>query len=184
MKRPSVLLVDEDAAVLRERLRGEFERMTMDFDAAASVDEATTRAAASPPDVVLLSLESGVDGNGGALHRIAASAPGTQVIVVTGEATIDMALAAMRAGAFDYVRKPFLMDELEMRIRRALAWRTAALAPGPTGIPTLRDAERLLIRRALAATGGRRAAAAGLLGISERNLYRKIRTYQLDTPQP
>ena len=48
------------------------------------------------------------------------------------------------------------------------------------GVPTLADMERVHIAAALVLTGGRRAPAARLLGISERNLYRKIRRFSLD----
>jgi DNA-binding NtrC family response regulator len=55
-------------------------------------------------------------------------------------------------------------------------------APGAAAGPvsTLREMERAQIARALDAAAGRRADAARLLGISERNLYRKIRAYGLD----
>ena len=57
------------------------------------------------------------------------------------------------------------------------------IVPGadrPPIVPTLREMEREQIARALAATSGRRAAAARMLGISERNLYRKIRTHHIE----
>ena len=43
---------------------------------------------------------------------------------------------------------------------------------------TLEEMERLHIKKALRASGGHRGKAAGLLGISERNLYRKLREYE------
>ena len=45
--------------------------------------------------------------------------------------------------------------------------------------PTLESMERAHIERAIAATAGHRGQAAKLLGISERNLYRKLREYDL-----
>ncbi len=48
----------------------------------------------------------------------------------------------------------------------------------------LAEVERRYIARVLAHAGGHRARAAALLGISERNLYRKIQEYRLDDPQP
>jgi DNA-binding NtrC family response regulator len=55
-----------------------------------------------------------------------------------------------------------------------------AAPPGAAAVPTLRQTEREQIARALLATAGRRAAAARMLGISERNLYRKIRAHNID----
>jgi DNA-binding NtrC family response regulator len=58
---------------------------------------------------------------------------------------------------------------------------TSGTDGSPGQVPTLAEAERALIERALAKTGGRRAEAARLLGISERNLYRKLREYALSS---
>lgn len=57
--------------------------------------------------------------------------------------------------------------------------RVGPLAERANGLPTLANMERAHIAAALAVTGGRRAAAARLLEISERNLYRKIRRFGL-----
>lgn len=51
--------------------------------------------------------------------------------------------------------------------------------PG-TSPRTLREMERVQIKAALEAMGGHRGNAAKILGISERNLHRKIRAYRLD----
>ena len=51
--------------------------------------------------------------------------------------------------------------------------------PGESGGQTLRDNERDLIAAALAAVGGNRRLAAQRLGIAERTLYRKLRSYGL-----
>jgi transcriptional regulator with PAS, ATPase and Fis domain len=56
----------------------------------------------------------------------------------------------------------------------------SASTAGSAGISTLRETEKAQIRSALAATGGHRAQAARVLGISERNLYRKIRGHGLE----
>ena len=55
----------------------------------------------------------------------------------------------------------------------------ASEAPLESATRTLREMERTQIEAALESTGGHRAHAAKLLGISERNLYRKIRKYRL-----
>jgi DNA-binding NtrC family response regulator len=60
--------------------------------------------------------------------------------------------------------------------------------PGPTPVGTtevlsLREAEKRAVRAALAATGGRKGAAAARLGISWPTLNRKIREYGLDRPE-
>ncbi len=54
------------------------------------------------------------------LRRIHETAPDTPVIIITAFSSINDAVAAMRAGAFDYVTKPFNMAELAITIARAL----------------------------------------------------------------
>src|SRR5208283_986449 len=52
--------------------------------------------------------------------------PDTQVIVVTAFATTETAIAAMKAGAYDYLTKPFKIDEVSLVVDRALERRTLA----------------------------------------------------------
>jgi DNA-binding NtrC family response regulator len=117
--RPSILLVDDDAA-FRTVLAAELERMDFDVATASTGEEALRRVAESEPTVVLLDLRlpdaSGLD----VLQKIRAKAPSTDVIMLTGHGTIDTAIESVRMGAFDYVAKPCPLDDLEVRIRRAL----------------------------------------------------------------
>jgi DNA-binding NtrC family response regulator len=74
-----------------------------------------------PIDVVLLDLK--LPGAGGleALQRIKDQHPDIEVIVVTGYATVQSAVQAMKNGAYDYVTKPFSMDELRLMLERVSA---------------------------------------------------------------
>jgi two-component system response regulator HydG len=69
-------------------------------------------------DVVLLDLK--LPGAGGleALHQIRERRADAVVIVVTGYATVQSAVQAMKNGAYDYVTKPFSMDELKLLLER------------------------------------------------------------------
>jgi len=129
--------------------------------------------------------------------------------MLTGHGSIDTAIEAIRAGAFDYIAKRCPLGELEVRIHRALERHTlrrrAALvehgllpavqstngvAPRDTAatssrdangpVPTLEQMERDHIELALRRTTGHRGQAAAMLGTSERNLYRKLRDYGLE----
>ena len=119
MKSCSVLLVDDDAA-FREVMAGELNRLGYDVTAVASGEEALRRVAANEPEVVLLDLRlpgmSGLE----VLKSIHADAPATEVIMMTGHGSIDTAIESIRIGAFDYVVKPCPLDELDVRIQRAL----------------------------------------------------------------
>lgn len=54
------------------------------------------------------------------LPKLKAATPEMQVILLTGQGTIDSAVEAMKRGAFDYLTKPFPLAELEMLVQRAL----------------------------------------------------------------
>jgi two-component system NtrC family response regulator len=71
-------------------------------------------------DVVLLDLKMpGIDGLE-VLKEVRQVSPDAVVIVITGYATVDSAVEAMKLGATDYIAKPFTADELTIRIEKAL----------------------------------------------------------------
>jgi two-component system response regulator AtoC len=115
----SILVVDDDAA-FRGVLASELERMDCEVREAGSGEAALERLGGWEPDVVLLDLRlpgmSGLE----ALKAIRERSPRSEVIMLTGHGTIDTALESVRAGAFDYLAKPCPLDELEVRIRRAV----------------------------------------------------------------
>ncbi len=123
MKQPSLLLVDDDPA-FRQVMAVELGRMGYEVDAVGTGEEAIQRVAASEPEVVLLDLR--LPGMGGleALKAIQASAPTTEVIMLTGHGSIDSAIESIRIGAYDYVVKPCPLDELQIRIQRAIERRS------------------------------------------------------------
>src|SRR5438046_3028310 len=59
------------------------------------------------------------------LHKARALNPPGVVIVITGFGTIETAVEAMKNGAYDYLEKPFKLDELKLCIQRALSYNTA-----------------------------------------------------------
>jgi len=115
----SVLLVDDDTA-FRQVMAGELGRLGYEVTAVGSGEEGVRRVAADEPEVVLLDLR--LPGMGGleTLTAIHAQAPATEVIMLTGHGSIDTAIESIRIGAFDYVVKPCPLDELDIRIQRAL----------------------------------------------------------------
>ncbi len=87
--------------------------------------EALGRLQAGPFDVVVTDLRMpGVDGLE-VLHAARALPSPPEVVLMTAHATAESAVAAMKAGAADYVVKPFAMDELRLRVRRLAAQREA-----------------------------------------------------------
>jgi DNA-binding NtrC family response regulator len=119
MKTTSLLIVDDDEA-FRTALGGELERQRFAVSLAGSGEDALRRLAEREPDVVLLDLQ--MPGLGGieTLKIIRERHAAIDVIVLTGHGSIDTAIESIRIGAFDYVPKPCPLDELEVRIHRAV----------------------------------------------------------------
>ncbi|MEW5984768.1 MAG: sigma-54 dependent transcriptional regulator [Acidobacteriota bacterium] len=118
-RRPSLLLVDDDGP-FRTVMAAELARTGYDVCVAATGDEALHLSAESDPQVILLDLQlpdmSGLDVLKALKQR---HAPG-EVVMLTGHGSIDSAIESIRIGAFDYVSKPCPLDELDIRIQRAL----------------------------------------------------------------
>ena len=87
---------------------------------ADSGEKAVKLMQSEPADVVLVDLKMpGIDGIE-TLRQIKKTAPNTLSIVMTGYPTIDSSIEALRCGAYDYVVKPFKLNDLKSSIERAL----------------------------------------------------------------
>jgi DNA-binding NtrC family response regulator len=114
-----ILLVDDDAA-FRHVLSGELRRLGHEVATAASGEEAAESARRQEPDLVLLDLRlPGMDGLE-TLKALRSRHPSLEVIMLTGHGSIDSAIECVREGAFDYVTKPCPLDEITIRIQRAI----------------------------------------------------------------
>ncbi|HEY3355044.1 MAG TPA: sigma-54 dependent transcriptional regulator [Polyangia bacterium] len=120
MTEPRAVLVVDDDETFRTVLGVELRHRGYAVTAVATGAAALGAAAASPPGVVLLDLRL-PDADGlEVLAQLRAQAADLEVIILTGHGTIDTAIEAIRRGAFDYAAKPCPVDELEIRIQRAL----------------------------------------------------------------
>ena len=116
----AVILVIDDEKNLRwalERgLSAEGHRVVTGATAAEGLDLATRE----PPDLVLLDLRlpdlDGIE----VLKRLRAADPRRPVIMITAHGAVETALKAMKEGAYDYVMKPFDLDEMSVLVAKAL----------------------------------------------------------------
>jgi DNA-binding NtrC family response regulator len=116
-------VVDDDAA-FRHVVAGELRRLGHQVETAGSGEEAVAKVERFEPEVVLLDLRlPGMDGLE-TLKAVRARNAATEVIMLTGHGSIDTAIESIRVGAFDYVIKPCPLDELQIRIQRALERRS------------------------------------------------------------
>jgi DNA-binding NtrC family response regulator len=115
----SILLVDDDTA-FRHVMSGELRRLGHDVATAGSGEEALERVERSEPEIVLLDLRlPGINGLE-TLRAIHTRNPAIEVIMLTGHGSIDTAIESIRQGAFDYVTKPCPLDEIQIRVQRAI----------------------------------------------------------------
>ena len=117
--RPAILIVD-DHAPHAEALASALEALDATSDIASGGKEALDKLAATPYDLVITDLVmSDLDGME-VLREAKARIPDVEVIVVTGYATVENAVAAMQQGAATYLRKPVNLDELRAVVRSVL----------------------------------------------------------------
>jgi two-component system response regulator HydG len=116
----NLLIVDDDR-VVREACREVAQALGFNAQVAESAEIAYRSLDGHSIDVILLDLHlPGADGLE-ALHAIKKHRPDVLVIVVTGYGTVQSAVQAMKEGAYDYVTKPFSMDELRLLLTRVAA---------------------------------------------------------------
>jgi len=113
-----ILVVDDEPQILRA-LRTNLRGAGYEVFTAATAEEALAEAAARQPDAIILDLVL-PDGNGTEVCRELRSWTSVPVIVLSAVGEETEKVAALDAGADDYVTKPFGLDELLARLRAAL----------------------------------------------------------------
>lgn len=127
----ALVLIVEDEAVLGEAIGTYLERHGYATAVARSGQDGLRKAEEATPDVAIVDIRlPGMDGLE-VLRRLRESCPGTEVVMMTGHASVASAVEAMKTGAFDYLTKPLDLEELRvvvdkavthLRMRRQLAY--------------------------------------------------------------
>ncbi len=112
------LMIIDDERAIREVCKEVAQSMGFNSFVADSAEHGYRMLETQNIDVVLLDLR--LPGAGGleALHQIKARRPDAVIVVVTGYGTVQSAVQAMKNGAYDYVTKPFSMEELRLLLER------------------------------------------------------------------
>jgi two-component system NtrC family response regulator len=119
MKRPKVLVIDDDES-LRRVLEYNLAQEGYAVLTAASGEQGLDLLKREGADLVVTDVRmAGMDGLQ-VMEGVRRLDPGIQVIIITAFGTIEMAVEAMKAGAFHYITKPFNRDELRLTIKKAL----------------------------------------------------------------
>ena len=116
-----ILIIDDDAS-LRRVLEYNLDEEGYDVFAAASGEEGMRLFEERQPALVVTDLKmpgmSGFD----VLRQVKERSPDVLVIVITAFGAVETAVEAMRAGAYDYITKPFNREALKLTVRKALAF--------------------------------------------------------------
>jgi two-component system, NtrC family, response regulator PilR len=145
----SILVVDDEQSMrefLEILLHGAGHEVAVEADLAGAL----RRLQGNTFDLVLTDLRLGRGSGLDILREVKAAAPATEVVVVTAFATTENAIQAMKLGAYDYVQKPFKVDELKLVVEKAVEHRALL-------------AENRVLRHRV---GERRRGADELLGAS------------------
>jgi two-component system response regulator HydG len=117
-----ILIIDDDRSMC-DVLDAELKRREFQTSSSTTAEEALRRLAEDDFDLVLTDINmhamSGVD----LCRQIVESREHLPVVVMTAYGSMEAAIAAIRAGAYDFVTKPFEMDDIALTIERALKHR-------------------------------------------------------------
>jgi len=114
------ILVVDDERLIRRGLSQALKDLGYATDEAGTAGEAVAALGRDMPDLVLLDYKlpdrSGIE----VLREVQRTSPRTPVVMITAHASVGGAVEAMKHGAYDYVGKPFELDELMQTVARAL----------------------------------------------------------------
>lgn len=118
-QRDARLLIAEDESNLRLVLQKELQRLGYRVQAAPDGEAALRKLEESNVDVLLCDINMpNMDGME-LLRRVHERPNPPEVIMLTGQGTIETAVEAMKLGAYDYLTKPYSINELDVRVRQA-----------------------------------------------------------------
>lgn len=115
---PQVLVAD-DEPLIRQSIQSALVEEGFQVTAAASGSEAWNRFKEERPDVVLLDLVLGDMDGLDLLRRMRQLVPDSKIILISAHGSIESAVTAMKLGGYDFIRKPFDLEEIVAGVRNA-----------------------------------------------------------------
>ncbi len=172
-RRASILVVDNEE-IVRKNLSFVLEKAGYSVQTAGDGGAALSLCSLDEFDVVLTDIRMGAFDGIELLERVKRVSPSSQVILMTGFATVGSAVDAMRRGAFHYITKPFDLDDVTRTVRQAVEKRALRLDTrgsvlcfsGPPGTG------KTSLGRSIARALGRRFVRISLGGIKDESEIR------------
>jgi len=119
MKTKSTICILDDEPIVGDRLKPELEDDGYEVEVFTDSDSAIKRVGQTCFDIFITDLKmQGVDGME-FLEKVKERCPGSQVIMITGYATIETARESFVRGAYDFIAKPFRIDEIREVVKKA-----------------------------------------------------------------
>lgn len=117
-KRSAILVIDDEETI-RRLLSKELASDKREILAAANGDEAMSLIRVNWFDVIIMDLLLPDTSDLDLLIRVKEAVPHVEIIMITGHGDIDTAVDAMKLGAYDFIRKPFNLDRLDLMVDKA-----------------------------------------------------------------
>lgn len=180
MSRQARILVIDDEEIARKNLDHVLSREQYEVVTVPDAETGLRELERTEFDVILTDLRMGRISGMDLLETVKKRHPETRVIIVTGYATVQSAIEAMKKGAFHYITKPFKLDEVRDSVRQALEKRSLAAGTkgtvlcfaGPPGTG------KTSLGRSIALALGRKFARISLGGMKdEADIRGHRRTY-------
>ena len=132
MLRGRILVADDDGPLGR-LFKSVLVRQGHEVEVVTDGDQAQSRISSESFDLVLVDLTMGPLGGLGLLEHIRKTNPRTSVVIITGNATVESAVEALKKGAHDYLVKPVRNEQLVCMVRRVLEMKRLAEEGRRTG---------------------------------------------------
>jgi len=174
-----ILVVDDEKRMLRV-LRLGLGTAGYQVTTASDGDEALEKLLEFPFDLVVTDVKmanmSGVE----LIYEIERLGMKIPVVVMTAFADVETAVKVFKHGAYDFIQKPFTLEELEHTIRQTLKRSAPVESPAVGSLQeSVEEKEKEMIVKAFRKSADNKALAAKLLNISERTLWYKVKKYNL-----
>ena len=131
MNNKKVWIVDDDKSI-RWVLEKALQSSDIDIETFSRPEDILKKISNEEPDVVITDIRMpGMDGIS-LLDRIKQESPNTPVIIMTAYSDLDRAVSAFQGGAFEYLSKPFDVDEVVSLVRRAIAHKKIEKTASPS----------------------------------------------------
>lgn len=119
MKRKTSVCILDDEPIVGDRLKPELEDDGYEVEIFTDSASALKRVQERCFDIFVTDLKmEGVDGIG-FLERVKKQCPGSEVIVITGYGTLETARESLIKGAYDFIPKPFRINEIRSAVKKA-----------------------------------------------------------------